>query len=138
MPTSRSAAERVAGDRIELRGLRAMGTHGALPEEHQRAQPFEIDLDIVADLRGAGRSDDLADTVDYGSVVAAVAAVVGGPRANLLEHLAERIVAAVLSSGAPHAREVTVTVRKLRPPVPVDLASAAVTIVRGGAERSRR
>ena len=37
-------------DRIQLRGLRAMGTHGVLPEEQQRAQPFEVDLDLEVDL----------------------------------------------------------------------------------------
>ena len=47
-------------DRIELRGLRAVGTHGALPEEQFRAQPFEVDLDLQVNLRPAGQSDDLA------------------------------------------------------------------------------
>jgi dihydroneopterin aldolase len=117
-------------DSIQLRGLRALGTHGVLPEEHQRAQPFEVDLDLHVDLRRAGRSDALTDTVDYGAVTAAVAAVVGGAHAALLEHLAERIAAAALATGAPHATAVTVTVRKTRPPVPFELASAGVTIHR--------
>lgn len=128
----------MAGDRIELRGLRAVGTHGALPEERRRAQPFEVDLDIVADLAGAGGSDDLADTIDYGAVAGAVAAVLGGPHADLLEHLAERIVDAVWTAAGPLAEEVTVTVRKVRPPVPIDLASAAVRIVRRPVDRSSR
>jgi dihydroneopterin aldolase len=125
-----SGSERPPSDSIELRGLRALGTHGVLPEEQERAQPFEVDLDLEMDLSRAGRSDALADTVDYGAVTAAVAAVVGGPHAALLEHLAERIAAAALSSGAPHATAVTVKVRKTRPPVPFELASAGVTIHR--------
>ena len=63
-------------DRIELRGLRAVGTHGALPEEQSRAQPFEIDLDVEADLRPAGVSDALHDTVDYGALAHAVERIV--------------------------------------------------------------
>src|SRR5581483_9227757 len=59
---------RSLGDRIELRGLRAQGVHGVLPEEQVRAQPFEVDLTVEADLRAAGRSDDLADTLDYGAI----------------------------------------------------------------------
>lgn len=121
-----------AGDRIELRGLRAVGTHGVLAEERRRAQPFEVDLDIVADLAPAGRSDELADTIDYGAVAEAVAGVVSGAHADLLEHLAQRIVDAVLAAGGGRAEAVTVTVRKLRPPVPVDLAASAVTITRTG------
>lgn len=117
-------------DRIELRGLRVAGVHGVLPEERERAQPFEVDVVLELDLAAAGRSDSLDDTVDYGRVAQAAAGVVSGPHADLLEHLAERVAGAVLEAGAPLARSATVTVRKLRPPVPLDLASAGVTITR--------
>ncbi len=106
-----------------------VGAHGALPEEQERAQPFEVDLDLTADLSAAGASDDLADTVDYGAVVAAAERVVAGERHRLLERLATRIADDVLALDG-RITAVTVTVRKLRPPVPVDLASAAVTITR--------
>jgi dihydroneopterin aldolase len=115
-------------DRIELRGLRALGTHGALPEEQLRAQPFEIDLDVVTDVRAAGASDRLGDTVDYGTMAAAVERVVTTERFALLERLATRIADEVCADA--RVRSVTVTVRKLRPPVPVDLTSAAVRITR--------
>ena len=117
-----------SADRIELRGLRALGTHGALPEEQSRAQPFEVDLDVVADLADAGRTDALGDTVDYGALAHAVERVVTRERFHLLERLAERIAEEV--RGDDRVQAVTVTVRKLRPPVAVDLASAAVTITR--------
>jgi dihydroneopterin aldolase len=107
-----------------------MGTHGVLDAERRSAQPFEVDLDIDVDMAAAGRSDNLCDTVDYGAVSEAVASVVTGPHADLMEHLAERIATTVLAVAGPRARSVTVTLRKLRPPVPVDLASAAVRITR--------
>lgn len=106
-----------------------MGVHGALPGEQDRAQPFEVDVDLAADLAAAGASDTLADTVDYGSAATAAAAVVTGERHQLLERLAQRIAEDVLALD-PRISSVTVTVRKLRPPVPVDLASAAVRISR--------
>jgi dihydroneopterin aldolase len=112
-----------------LRGLRLLGVHGALPEEQDRAQPFEVDLDLGADLATAGRTDALPDTVDYGLVVAAVERIVGRERHRLLERLAARIADEVLAVD-PRIDAVTVTVRKLRPPVPVDLASVGVTITR--------
>jgi 7,8-dihydroneopterin aldolase/epimerase/oxygenase len=115
-------------DRIQLRGLRALGTHGALPEEQLRAQPFEVDVDIVTDVRAAGASDDLDDTVDYGEIAAIVERLVTTERFALLERLATRIAEEVCVDG--RVLSVTVTVRKLRPPVPVDLTSAAVRITR--------
>lgn len=116
------------GDVVELRGLRAVGRHGVLPEERDREQPFEVDLEVALDLSPAGRSDRLADTFDYGAAARMVAEVVATERCNLLEALADRIAARVLADGRVEA--VTVVVRKLRPPVPVDLATAGVRITR--------
>jgi dihydroneopterin aldolase len=107
-----------------------MGTHGALPEERQRPQPFEVDLELLLDLRGAGRTDDIAATVDYASLCEAVRAVVEGPPALLLERLAEHVSERALAAAGGRAQGIVVTVRKLRPPVPVELASAAVRIYR--------
>ena len=112
-----------------MRGLRVVGVHGALPEEEQRAQPFEVDLDLAADLTTAGTTDALADTIDYGLVVGVVERTVSHERHRLLERLAARIADEVLAVD-PRIDKVTVTVRKLRPPVPVDLASAGVSITR--------
>jgi len=126
--SSSGETEGAGRDRIELRGLRVLGTHGVLPEEQARAQPFEVDLDLEADLRPAGRSDQLADTVDYGALAEQVAAVVSGERHALLERLAARIADTVLDDR--RVTSVTVTLRKLRPPVALDLASAGVRVVR--------
>ncbi len=115
-------------DRIELRGLRLLGVHGALSDEQARAQPFEVDLDVDADLAAAARSDDLADTVDYGALAEAMARVVGSERYALLESLAERMAEVALADD--RVQSVTVTVRKLRPPVAVDLGTAGVRITR--------
>jgi dihydroneopterin aldolase len=106
-----------------------VGVHGALPEEQDRAQPFEIDLDLATDLSRAGATDDLPDTIDYGAVVATVREIVSGEHHLLLERLATRIVDDLLALDQ-RVTAVRVTVRKLRPPVPADLASAGVTLTR--------
>ena len=116
-------------DRIELRGLVLSAICGALPEERERAQPLEIDLDVVADLSVAGASDELADTLDYGAITADVERVVTDPRAR---------PARAPGPGRRRRRArrprgslaVTVTVRKLRPPVPQVLATSGVRITR--------
>ena len=112
-------------DRIELRQLVVTGICGALPEERERAQPLEVDLDVVADLSAAGSSDNL----DYGAITASVERVILNGTPQLLEHLAQKIADAVLAD--PRALSVTVSVRKLRPPVPQALATSGVTITRG-------
>ncbi len=117
-------------DLIVLRGLRGVGTHGVLDEEKSRAQPFEVDVEISADLRDAGRTDALTDTIDYGAVTDAVLSVITGAHADLLEHLAQRIAEATFEVGGTQATAVVVTVRKLRPPVAADLAVSEVVIHR--------
>jgi dihydroneopterin aldolase len=116
-------------DRIELRGLRVVGTHGVLDAERAQPQPFEVDVVIEADLRAAGASDALRDTVDYGAIAAVAERVVRDESHDLMERIAERIADDVLAADARVAA-VTVTVWKLRPPVPVDLDRAGVTIRR--------
>ena len=118
-----------AVDLIELRGLQVTGICGALPEERERAQPLEIDLDVEADLAPAGWSDDLGDTIDYGALCHVVVAVVENGEPQLLEHLAAKIAGAVIGMDA-RVLAVTVAVRKLRPPVPHALATSGVRIRR--------
>jgi dihydroneopterin aldolase len=115
-------------DRIELRGLRLLGHHGALPGEQARAQPFEVDLDVETDANAAARSDDLADALDYGGLVAIAADVVTNRRYRLIESIASAICDDLLVR--PGVCSVTVSVRKLRPPVPFDLVSAGIRISR--------
>ncbi len=116
--------------RIEVRGLRVVATHGVLPEEQARPQPFEIDVDLVVDLSTAAGSDRLADTVDYGNVVDRIVALVSaGPPYRLLESLADRAALDALVAD-DRVLSATVTVRKLRPPVAADVASVGVRITR--------
>lgn len=116
-------------DQIELRGLVAFGICGALPEEQERVQPLEVDLDVALDLRQPGRSDALGDTVDYGLLCALVERVITTERFTLLERLATRIAEVTLDDA--RVDSVTVSVRKLEPPVPQQLTTSGVRITRG-------
>ena len=117
-------------DRIELRGMRFEARHGALPEEALEAQPFEVDVELELDLAPAGRTDDLARTVDYGDVFRRARAIVEhGPHVALIETLAERIASDMLAAH-PAARAITVRVRKPRAPLPGVFAWAGVEIRR--------
>ena len=115
-------------DCIELRGLQALGICGALDEEQVRPQPLEVDLDVFADLRTPGETDALDDTVDYGALCDTVERVITEERFFLLERLAERLCEVVLLDD--RVDTVTVSVRKLRPPVPQHLATSGVRITR--------
>lgn len=116
-------------DRIEIRDLRVTGIHGVLPEEQDRAQPFAVDITAWVDMEAAQQSDDLADTVDYGALAQVAADVVGGRSYRLLEALAGRLANALLIVD-PRLEAVEVTVRKLRPPLALDVGSTGVRVRR--------
>ena len=101
---------------------------GVLDQEIGQAQPVEIDLDIRADLSEAGRTDDLATTLDYGLLTERIVARATGQQFGLLERLAQVLCDEVLVDA--RVRSVTVAVRKLRPPVPHDLATSGVRLTR--------
>jgi dihydroneopterin aldolase len=105
-----------------------MGVHGVLAEEQVRPQPFEIDVELAVDLSAAGKSDDLADTVDYGAVCETVNRIVSTERYQLLERLASRIAEQCRED--PRVLGAVVEVRKLRPPVPAMLDHVAVRVER--------
>ncbi len=119
-------------DRIDIDGLVVTTIVGALPHERELAQPVQIDLSLHVDLRDAGRSDELSDTAHYGLVAERVAAAVRESKDVLLERLADRIAEVVV--GFDRVEAVDVTLTKLRPPIPEQLATTAVRIRRRRAD----
>ena len=115
-------------DTIILSGIRALGAHGVLPEEQSRPQPFEVDVELSVDLSAAGRSDALSDTIDYDGLTGRIVQIVEAGGLSLLEALAARIAAACRADA--RVQGVVVTVKKLRPPVPVHVDHVAVRIER--------
>ena len=75
------------------------------------------------------QAKDLADTVDYGALAQAAADVVGGRSYRLLEALCGRLASALLILD-PRLEAVEVTVRKLRPPLALDVGSTGVKVRR--------
>ena len=115
-------------DRISLRGMRFLGRHGVTLEERMEPQPIEVDIEIPADLREAGASDDLAQTVDYAAIFGRVAEVVEGRSFRLLEALAAAIAEELLAD--PAIAEVVVAVRKPKAPLPGAFETVEVRIRR--------
>jgi dihydroneopterin aldolase len=122
-------------DEILLEGMRFYAYHGVNPEERTLGQRFTVDVVLAVDLRRAGQSDDLADTVSYSAVYKLVRQIVEGEPRQLIEAVAEEIAAAILAGFAPVA-SVAVTVRK--PEVAMKgsmLDAAGVRITRSRADQ---
>ena len=115
-------------DRIVLRGLRVFGYHGVYPQERRDGQEFLVDVELELDTRPAATSDAVADTVHYGELARALAAVISGEPVGLLETLAARLADVCLADTRVDAA--TVTVHKPQAPIPFAFADVHVTIRR--------
>ena len=100
-------------DAVSLMGMRFEARHGVHAHEKQRAQPFEVDVVLGADLSRAAATDDLAATVDYAALHELVRAIITGPSFDLVEALAGAVARAVLAATDPAVVDsVEVRVRK--------------------------
>jgi 7,8-dihydroneopterin aldolase/epimerase/oxygenase len=118
-------------DRIFLHEMSFVGRHGVTDEERAEPQQIDVDVEVALDLAPAGRSDDLADTVDYGSMYELCREIVEQRSFRLLEGIAEAIAGQLLGR-FERLESVTVRVRKPGLPIEGQLEHAGVTI-----ERSR-
>ena len=114
-------------DRLLLEGMTFFGRHGALPAERELGARFSVDVELTADLRRAGHTDRLEDTVDYSKAYEVVRQVVEGEPCQLLEAVAERIAGRLVAMD--RVERVTVRVRK-RPPLEGEFRAFGVEVSR--------
>ena len=116
-------------DSISLVGLEVWAEHGVLPHEAELGQQFVVDVTIHVDLSAAAASDDLAETIDYGTLAALVADAARTPRARLVEAVPGRIADVVLAHDA-RIQAVDVTVHKPAAPLTVPVRDVQIQLTR--------
>ncbi|WP_277673969.1 dihydroneopterin aldolase [Piscibacillus halophilus] len=116
-------------DKILLNRMMFYGYHGLFPEENKLGQRFTVDVELMADLRQAGQTDDMNDSMDYGQVYQVIQRVVEGEAKNLIETVAEKI-AQSLFNAFNKLEAVKVHIDKPGPPIPGYYESAGVEIYR--------
>lgn len=125
---SRQVSAERRPDRLVVRGLAFTGHHGVFEHERREGQTFVVDLALTTDTAAAARSDDLADTVDYGSLADEVRVVVEGEPVDLIETLAHRVAEVCLRHTG--VIEAEVTVHKPHAPIQATFEDVALTITR--------
>lgn len=120
-------------DQLALAGIECFAHHGVFEFERREGQVFVIDLVLGLDTAPAAASDDLHETVDYGSLVAAVKAAVERDPVDLIETLAQRIADVCLLDS--RVEWVRVTVHKPNAPIDATYSDVALTITRANGGR---
>ena len=115
-------------DELTVRGIECFGHHGVFESERTEGQVFVVDLALGLDTTSAAASDDLRDTVDYGTLVMQVKAAVETDPVDLIETLAERVAdVCLLDDRVGYAR---VTIHKPTAPIQATFSDVALTITR--------
>lgn len=120
------AARRLKGnmDKIRLTNVQVYGYHGVFPHEKEAGQLFRVDVELSLDLSPAGKSDDLAATVDYVAVYRTILEVFSEKKANLVEHVAERLAEKLLCFSSVKSAKIVIH----KPHVPVEKFSGQFSI----------
>ena len=115
-------------DELSVTGIECFAHHGVFDFERREGQVFVVDLVLGIDTRPAAASDDLVDTVNYGTLVADVKAAVERDPVDLIETVAQRIAdVCLLDSRVEWAR---VTLHKPDAPIDATYSDVALTITR--------
>ena len=115
-------------DKLILKGIRFHGHHGVPEAERQVGGHYEVDATLGCALANAGKTDALADTVNYAEVIARIVEIGTQQSFQLIEALAEEIASVILEQFAVDA--VHLTVKKLKPPIEPPIDYFAVEIFR--------
>jgi|SRR5699024_400799 len=116
-------------DKIRVNGIKLYAYHGVLNAEREIGQYFIVDCVIHTDLRAAGESDEVNDTINYAEVYDVIEAIVKSEPVNLIEHLAENIAKAIFK-GFNKAEKLEVKVTKPSPPIDGTYENVSVEIMR--------
>jgi len=99
--------------KILLEGMEFFAYHGHYREEQIIGTKFIVDLELVFETGLAEYSDHLNDTINYQEVYQVVKKEME-IKAHLLEHIARRILDAVIQS-FPQVKSVMVKISKVNP-----------------------
>ncbi|TDA70727.1 MAG: dihydroneopterin aldolase [Clostridia bacterium] len=115
-------------DKIVLDKMEFYGFHGVEAREGQLGQKFVVSLEVYCDLKKAGRSDKLTDTLDYVSLYQAIRKLVEEGRFALLEALAREVACACFLF--PQVLGVRVKIEKPQVSLPGSFVGIGVEIER--------
>jgi dihydroneopterin aldolase len=118
----------LTADRLVVRGLTVRGHHGVFEHERREGQDFVVDVALGIDSTTAAGTDDLRDTVDYGTLSEEIKEAVQQDPVDLIETLAQRLADVCLAH--QQVLTVEVTVHKPHAPIQVPFEDVALTISR--------
>ena len=115
-------------DSIRINDLKIPARHGVYDFEKSKDGIFEIDLELFCNLKGAGISDRLGDTLDYQEIISFTIEEFTKKRYKLVEAVAESVCGRLLKEF--QIEKVVIRVRKPHAPIKADFKNVEVELTR--------
>jgi dihydroneopterin aldolase/2-amino-4-hydroxy-6-hydroxymethyldihydropteridine diphosphokinase len=116
-------------DCIKIKRLEVFANHGAMPEENVLGQKFLISAELFCDVRKAGQTDDLKETINYAAVADFLKQETEKHTFRLIERLAEYLAQEILLQFSL-VEKVTIEVEKPWAPILLPLETVSVMLTR--------
>lgn len=97
-------------DKIFISELKVQTKLGVPEWERMVPQTVVLDIEIGHDLSKAGKSDAIADTIDYGAIVTRIRETLAGHSFQLVEALAEHVCELIFKEFG--VKEITIKISK--------------------------
>lgn len=116
-------------DYIKITNMRVYAYHGVLPEEKENGQEFFLNAKVYVDMRKAGLTDDLEDTLNYDRLCVFLQEIFKEKTFDLIEAAAEYTVQEIMRFFRP-IQAMELEVRKPHAPVTYPPEDLSITIYR--------
>lgn len=116
-------------DQITIKDLEVFCNHGVYPEETKLGQKFLVSCTLYLDTRKAGKTDDLEESVNYGTISHLIKRQMEEETYLLIEAVAEHLAEKILLSD-DKIRGVELEIKKPWAPIGLPLDTASVKISR--------
>jgi dihydroneopterin aldolase len=113
---------------IELEQMEFFAFHGCIPEEKVVGNTFLVTFGYEYNIQKAGISDNIHDAIDYQTIYDIIKSEMN-ISANLLEHLANRIVDRVLYS-FPAIELANIKITKLNPSLGGKMKGVSISLAK--------
>lgn len=116
-------------DKIRIKDLEVYCNHGVYKEENILGQKFLVSVVLYTDTRMAGKMDDLAKSIDYGTICHEITEFLKGHTYQLIETAAEQLARYLLLK-VKNLEKISLELKKPWAPVGLPMDTVAVEIVR--------
>ncbi len=114
-------------EQILVQGLQVFGYHGVYEQEKEEGQTFLVNCVMDTSFASAIHSDDVGETVDYGTVCLFIKKYFEEKAYDLLEKVADELATSIMYA-FPGIEKIQIQITKPNAPIPMEFESVGVRV----------